>query len=53
MKPSPRPPLDQVLFAAVLIGLVALEIFLLLQDIGRQPPGKSRVDWPAAQPAKP
>lgn len=53
MKPSPRPPLDQYLFAAVLIGLVALGIILLLQDIGRQPPGKSRVEWPATKPAKP
>jgi hypothetical protein len=43
----------QLLFGSVLILLVTLGLILLYKDLSRRPPGKSRIDWPAAQPAKP
>jgi hypothetical protein len=53
MKASPRKSTGQLLFGSVLILLVTLGLILLFKDLSRRSPGKSRIAWPTAQPAKP
>ena len=53
MKAPPRKSTGQLLLGGVLIFLGTLGLFLLFKDLSRRAPGKSRIDWPPAQPAKP
>jgi hypothetical protein len=53
--PPPPPPSGRrdLLFVTVLLGLLALTVFLWFTDPAHQFHGKSRVDWPAASPGRP
>lgn len=52
--PVPQPEsTSQRLFGAVLILLATLTLILLLKDLERRAPGKSRIDWPPASTVKP
>ena len=52
--PAPKPKsTGQMLYGSVLILLVVLAVILLIKDLARRPPGKSRVDWPEPASAKP
>ena len=53
MNAPPQKSTGQLLFGSVLILLVTLGLILLFKDLSRRDPGKSRIDWPPAQPAKP
>ncbi len=45
--------MDQRLFGATLILLAVLALILLFKELHQRPPGKSRIDWPAAPAVKP
>jgi len=53
MNAIPQKSTGQALYGIVLILLATLGLILLFKDLSRRPPGKSRIDWPPAQPAKP
>ena len=53
MPASPSKSTGQSLYGGLLILLATLGLILLLKDLSRRTPGKSRVDWPPAIPAKP
>ena len=53
MKAPPQKSTGQLLFGSVLILLATLGLILLIKDLSRRPPGKSRIDWPPAQTTKP
>lgn len=53
MNAPPKRSAEQLLFGSVLILLATLGIILLFKDLSRRPPGPSRIEWPAATPAKP
>ena len=52
MKAPPQKSTGQLLFGSGLILLAALGVILLFKWLDDRPPGKSRVDWPPAAPAK-
>ena len=53
MPVPPHKSTGQSLYGGLLILLATLGLILLFKDLSRRVPGKSRVDWPSAAPAKP